>query len=154
MRFPQFSLLAALIIAATALSPAYAEAPVERLRLDVFTTEDRPVRGATEFLKHHPGATLHVHRVDRIERLEAELSVNLSTNPDKARRQALERLQGLSKEHQEQLEQTAKGLALALQLGVKRIPAIVIDQERVIYGVTDLAAALQHDQRVPRSETR
>jgi len=152
MQFPPHTPLAALIVAATALSPAHAEAPVERLRLDVFTTEDRPVRGATEFLKRHPGAAVHVHRVDRIERLEAELSVNLSTNPDKARSQALERLQGLSKERQEQLEQTAKGLVLALQLDIKRVPAIVIDQERVIYGLTDLTAALQLDQRVSGSK--
>jgi integrating conjugative element protein (TIGR03757 family) len=150
----QFRAHTLLIAAATAFSPVYAEAPAERLRLDVFTTEDRPVRGATEFLKHHPGASLNVHRVDRIERLEAALSVNLSTNPDKARRQALERLQGLSKERQEQLEQTAKGLALALQLGIKRVPAIVIDQDRVIYGMTDLAAVLQHDQRLPGGKTR
>lgn len=154
MQFQPHSLLAALIVSATAVSPVHAKAPVGPLRLDVFTTEDRPVRGAIEFLERHPGATLHVHRVDRIERLEAELSLNLSTNPDKARRQALERLQGLSKERQEQLEETAKGLALALQLGIKRVPAIVIDQDRVIYGMTDLTAALQHDQRAPGSKTR
>jgi integrating conjugative element protein (TIGR03757 family) len=154
MQFRPHTLLAALIIAATALSPAYAEAPAERLRVDVFTTEDRPIRGATEFLRHHPGATLHVHRVDHIERLEAEMSLNLSANPDKARRQALERLQNLPKERQEQLEQTAKGLALALQLGIERVPAIVIDQDRVIYGMTDLAAVLQHDQRLPGGKTR
>lgn len=152
MQFQPHTILAALIIAATALSSAYAETPLGPLRIDVFTTEDRPVRGAIEFLDRHPGATLHVHRVDRIERLEAELALNLSTNPDKARHQALKRLQGLSKERQEQLEQTAKGLALALQLGIERVPAIVIDQARVIYGMTDLAAALQHDKRARGSK--
>lgn len=154
MQFRAHTLLIALIVAATAFSPVYAEAPAERLRLDVFTTEDRPVRGVAEFLERHPGATLHVHRVDQIERLEAELSVNLSANPDKAQRQALERLHGLSKERQDELQQTARGLALALQLGIERVPAIVIDQQRVIYGMTDLAAALQHDQRFSRSKTR
>lgn len=154
MQFRPHTLLIALIAAATAFSPVHAEAPAERLRLDVFTTEDRPVHGVTEFLKHHPGATLHVHWMDDIERLEAELSLDLSTNPDKARRQAVERLQGLSKERQEQLEETAKGLALAMQLGIERVPAVVIDQDRVIYGMTDLAAALQHDQGLPGSKTR
>jgi len=153
MQFPPHTLLAALIIAATALSPAYAEAPTERLRLDVFTTEDRPVRGATEFLRRHPGATLHVHRVDRIERIEAELSIDLSADPVKARRQALERLKDLPKERQDELQQTAKALALALQLGIERVPAIVINQARVIYGLTDLIAALQLDQRVSGSKT-
>lgn len=154
MQFQSHTLLAVLIVAATALSPVHAKVSQEPLRIDVFTTEDRPVIGAVKFPKHHPGAAVHVHRVDRIERLEVELSVNLSANPDKAQRQALERLQGLSKERQDELEQTAKGLALALQLGIKRVPAIVIDQDRVIYGMTDLAAALQHDQRVAGSKTR
>lgn len=153
MQFRPYPLLAALIVAATALSPVYAEALTEWLRIDVFTTEDRPVRGANEFLKHHPGATLHVHRVDRIERLEVELSFDLSADRDKARRQALERLQDLPKDRQDELQQTAKGLALALQLGIERVPAIVIDQARVIYGLTDLTVALRLDQRVPGSET-
>lgn len=154
MQFQPHTILATLIIAATALSSAYAETPLGPLRIDVFTTEDRPVRGAIEFLERHPGANLHVHRVDRIERLKAELSLNLSTNPDNARREALERLQGLSKERQEQLEQTAKGLALALELGIERVPAIVIDQDRVIYGMTDLAAVQQYDQGVKGNKTR
>jgi len=153
MQFRLHTPLTALIVAATVFSPVCAEAPLKPLRVDVFTTEDRPVRGATEFLRRHPGATLHVHRVDRIERLEAELSVNLSANPDKARRQALERLQDLPKERQEQLEQTAKALTLALQLGIERVPAIVIDQARVIYGLTDLTVAIRLDQRVPGSKT-
>jgi len=153
MQFRPYPLLAALIVAATALSPVYAEAPTEQLRLDVFTTEDRPVRGANEFLQRHPEAAVHVHRVDRIERLKAELSVNLSADSDKARRRALERLQSLSKERQDELQQTAKALALALQLGIERVPAIVVDQARVIYGLTDLTAALQLDQRVSGSKT-
>lgn len=153
MQFRPHTLLIALIAAATALSPVYAEVPTERLRLDVFTTEDRPVRSATEFLRRHPGATLHLHRVDHIERIEAELSFDLSADPDKARRQALERLQDLPKDRQDELQQTAKALALALQLGIERVPAIVIDQARVIYGLTDLTVALRLDQRVPRSET-
>jgi len=153
MQIRPHTVLIVMIAAATACSSVYAEAPREPLRLDVFTTENRPVRGATEFLKRHPGAAVHVHRVDRIERLEAELSVNLSANPDKARSQALERLQGLSKERQEQLEQTAKGLALALQLDIKRVPAIVINQERVIYGLTDLTAVLQPDHEESGSKT-
>ena len=123
MQLRPHTLMAALIIAAAALSSAYAEVPTEPLRLDVFTTEDRPVRGATEFLRHHPGATLHVHRVDRIERIESELSFELSTDPDIARRQALERLQDLPRERQDELQQTAKALALALQLGIERVPS-------------------------------
>ena len=152
MQFRPHTLLAALITAATALSPAYAKVPTEPLRLDVFTTEDRPMRGATEFLRRHPGAILYVHRVDHIELLEAELSLDLSADPDKARRQALERLQDLPKERQDELQQTAKGLALALQLGIERVPAIVIDQARVIYGLTDLTVVLRQEQLVQGSK--
>lgn len=152
MQFRPHTLLIALIAAATAFSSVHAEAPLEPLRVDVFTTEDRPVRGATELLERHPGATLHVHRVDRIERLEAELSANLSADPNEARRQAFERLQHLPKERQDELQQSAKGLALALQLGIEHVPAIVIDQKRVMYGLTNLTAALRLDQPVPGSK--
>ncbi len=134
------------VIAVAVLSSAHADVSVERLRLDVFTTEDSPVQGEAEFLRHHPKAILRVHRVDRIAQLEAELSLNLSVDPDQAEQQALRRLQNQSSERQDELQQTAKSLALALQLGIKRVPAIVIDQERVIYGLTDLAAALKLDQ--------
>lgn len=144
-------LLVTLIAVATFFS-AHAETPSKRLRLDVFTTEDFPVRGVAELREHHPRVTLHVHRVDRIERLEAELSLNLSNNPDQARRQALERLHNLPKARQREVEQMAKALALAVQLGIERVPAIVIDQERVIYGLTDLAAALAHDEHFIGSE--
>ncbi len=149
MQFRQHTVLVALI-AVAALSSAYADVPTERLRLDVFTTEGRPVRGAAEFLRHHPQAILRVHRVDRIEQLEAELSLNLSVDPDKAKRQVLRRLQNQSSERQDELQQTAKSLAVALQLGIKGVPAIVIDQARVIYGLTDLTAALRLDNHVPR----
>lgn len=140
------------LITITVILPAFAERPYKRLRLDVFTTEDFPVRGVAELRDHHPQVTLQVHRVDRIERLEAELSLNLSNNPDQARRQALERLHNLPKARQREVEQTAKALALAVQLGIERVPAMVIDQERVIYGLTDLAAALAHDEHHVGSE--
>jgi integrating conjugative element protein (TIGR03757 family) len=132
-----------LIVVATALSPVRAEAPLQPMRIDVFTTGQYPVQNVPEFLGEYPEKTLHVHQIDRIERLEAELSLNLPGNPEQARRQALKRMKQLSRERQSQLQQTAKALVLAMQLGVDRVPAIVFDQQHVIYGLTDLSMALQ-----------
>jgi integrating conjugative element protein (TIGR03757 family) len=42
------------------------------------------------------------------------------------------------------MQRAAMGLAKAVQYGVDRYPAIVFDGQVVVYGITDLEAALQH----------
>ena len=42
------------------------------------------------------------------------------------------------------MQRAAMGLAKAVQYGVDRYPAIVFDGQMVVYGVTDLEAALQY----------
>lgn len=112
--------------------------------VDVFTTTELPIESAQEFADEHPEATVRVHLLDGIERLEDELSRGLSAQPEQAKRQTLERLQHLPKETRTQLQNTAKGLVLAIELGIERYPAIVFDHEQVVYGVTDLSRAMQY----------
>ena len=122
MQFRPHTLMAALIIAPAALSSAYAEYPPEPLRLDVFTTEDRPVRGATEFLDAIPVRPCTC--IGWIASSASRPSCRSTSPPTSTRRGARpsSALQGLSKERQEQLEQTANGLALALQLASSAFP--------------------------------
>ena len=44
------------------------------------------------------------------------------------------------------MQASATALAKAMQYGVDRYPAIVFDGQAVVYGVTDLKAALVHYQ--------
>ena len=71
-------------------------------------------------------------------------SQGLSADPDKAKRLVLRKLQQLSKATRSQLEHSAKSLAKAVQYGIEKYPAIVFDGELVVYGLTDLSAALMH----------
>lgn len=82
-----------------------------------------------------------VYVIDRIALLQKELSKDLSTHPDKARREVLQRFQAMDVRLSRQLENAAKGLVKAMQYGIDRYPAIVIDGKAVVYGLTDLDTA-------------
>ena len=137
-----FSVVVFLLVALSPVSQAADLATDRSPHIEVFTTENQPITGVNAILEDNPWANLHVHKLDAIERLEDELSSGLSANPDHAKRQALQRLQRISSDTEEQLERTARALAAAAQLGIEKYPAIVFDHKVVIYGLTDLPLAL------------
>lgn len=120
--------------------------------VDVFTTKEQLLESVEAFLDDHPETTVRVYLIDAIERLEDELSRGLSAQPEQAKREALQRLQRLSKDKRARLEQTGKALALAMQLRVTRYPAVVFDQEQVVYGVTDLSRAMEFYRSRPMKD--
>ena len=85
------------------------------------------------------GVTVYV--IDRIDQLQKALSKDLSTDPEKAKQEALQRFQAMDARLSQQLENAANGLVKAKHYGIDRYPAIVFDGETVVYGVTDLDAA-------------
>lgn len=106
-------------------------------RIDVFVRDgmdvDTPVSGVA----------VTVHEIGALERWEDELSANLSRDPDTARRQATERLAALTGENKRRLAAAWQGLLEAQRWGIRRVPAIVInDGEAVVYGTTDVSAAV------------
>ena len=112
--------------------------------IDIFTTADQPITVLDNFVEEHPGIDIRIHKLDAIKGLEDKLSRELSNNPEKAERQVLERMQQLSTGTRSQLEHAARSLAKAVQFGVRKYPAIVLDGELVVYGLTDLSVALMH----------
>ena len=82
-----------------------------------------------------------VYVIDRIDQLKKALSKDLSTDPEKAKQEALHRFQAMDARLSEQLEKAAKGLVQAMHYGIDRYPAIVFDGEAVVYGVTDMDTA-------------
>lgn len=143
---PNLLLTTALVLILFLVAPAHAEDLSLRLpdSVDVFTTEMLPIESVDEVVDSHPGLAIRVHLLDAIERLEDQLSRGLSTHPEQAKRQALERLRRLPTENRAQLESTARGLALAMELGIDRYPAVVFNRQLVVYGVTDLSRAISH----------
>ncbi len=119
----------------TAMVPTY---------IEIFTTADQPISVMDTVVQQYPDIVLRVHKLDAIKQIENKLSDGLPADPEKAQRLVLTRLQRLGKTTHSELEHSATSLAKAAQYGVEKYPAIVIDGEFVIYGLTDLAAALTH----------
>tara|TARA_R110002049_G_scaffold309189_1_gene518286 strand:+ start:6593 stop:7030 length:438 start_codon:yes stop_codon:yes gene_type:complete len=103
--------------------------------IEVFTDTRHPVQSDTD--------ATSVYVIDRIDRLQQELSNGLPADPDAAKQMALRQLQHVDARLSGELETAATGLVKAMQYGLGRYPAIVFDGQFVVYGVTDLVAATQ-----------
>lgn len=103
--------------------------------IEVFIDSRTPVRN------NHQSTT--VYRVDRIDWFQQALSKDLPSDPETAKQAALQRFQTMDAQISSELENAAKGLVQAMQYGIDRYPAIVFDGHVVVYGVTDLKAAIQ-----------
>ncbi|WP_239017396.1 TIGR03757 family integrating conjugative element protein [Seongchinamella sediminis] len=88
-----------------------------------------------------------VYLIDRIYKLQEELSIDLPADPESAKSLALQRFQRMNTQLSRELENAAKGLVQAMQYGIDRYPAIVFDGQAVVYGLTDIPAATQLYQR-------
>ena len=142
----RFVLSVPVIFALSAGSVAQEPAGVNPDVIEVFTTTEVPVTGEVA-INQQPSTKeieLQIFELDGIQRIEAKLSKGLSADPEHARRMALRRIQQLDEAARTRMQRAAMGLAKAVQYGIDRYPAIVFNGQGVIYGITDLDAALQH----------
>jgi integrating conjugative element protein (TIGR03757 family) len=114
--------------------------------IEVFTDSMNPVANGTD------GIT--VYYIDRIDRLQRELSKDLPADPVTAKQTALHRFQRMDNKLSHELENAANGLVQAMQYGIDRYPAIVFDGKAVVYGITDVRAATQRYQQWQAGEAR
>lgn len=112
----------------------------ERLSLEVFTSGEFPVGGQDD--RRLQGASVTVYAVDGLEQFDLALSQNLPTDADAAKAEALRRIGELDDARIAPAKDAAIGLAKAVQYGVDRYPAIVVNGTAVVYGVTDLVVAV------------
>lgn len=103
----------------------------------VFTTEQLPP------LKHI-GLAEHVFVLDDIEKPLASLSFDYPGSEAQARQQANALLssprgQALLAD----IKRNAKAVAVAWQSGIAKLPAVLVDEQFVVYGEYDVRAALQ-----------
>ncbi len=138
-----------------AISDTSADPAVPRIALEVFMTSERPVaalesKSATNALS---GYALTVYEIDGLQFIERKLSHDLPINRGQSQHLAMQRLQRLEEPELRRMRGAALGLAKAMQYGIDRTPAVVFDGEAVVYGVTDVLAAVdaydawQMDQR-------
>lgn len=112
----------------------------EVLSVEVFTAIERPIAGVDD--ERFRAATLTIYAVDGLDRFETTLSDGLPVDPETAKVEALGRIQEIDDAHMAPAKNAAIGLAKAIQYGIDRYPAIVLDERAVVYGVTDLVEAL------------
>ncbi|MEJ1337030.1 MAG: TIGR03757 family integrating conjugative element protein [Candidatus Sedimenticola sp. (ex Thyasira tokunagai)] len=148
MNFSQF--IATAFAALFSINMAHADSLLqETLFVEVFSTTDyevqgEPVSGTKEILQK---IDVHIYELDGIRRFEAQLSNKLPTDTNRSKHIALQRIQQLDEQATAAIQNAAVGLAKAMQYRVDRYPAIVFDGEVVVYGLTDLSAALDHYQK-------
>jgi integrating conjugative element protein (TIGR03757 family) len=113
----------------------------EFLNVDVFTAVELPISGKAD--PRLRAATVTVYAVDGLTQFESALSHDLPTDADAAKPEALRRIGALTESRIALAKNAAMGLARAVQFGVDRYPAIVFNGTAVVFGVTDLAEAVQ-----------
>ena len=113
----------------------------EQPTVEVFATAEFPFDASLETAT--VSRTVRVYEIDGVDRFEEDLSSGLSADADIARGEALERIGRLTEGHLQRVRRVALGLSKAVQYGIDRYPAIVLDGEAVIYGVTDVEEAVR-----------
>jgi len=114
--------------------------------IEVLTSSAYPVTGR-QGQQAETGVVFHYYAIDGIHQLESNLSQKLPADPEVAKPLVLNRIEHLGEDAMGRLQQSATGLAKALQYGIDRYPAIVFDGAAVVYGVTDIQTALRHYQQ-------
>ena len=137
--------LLAVIICSTTFGTAYA---IPVVQVEVFITTGCEVVGQRAIGSNEQiqNVDLQVYELNGIQQVEAELSRDLTANPDHSERLALQHIQSLSDQARGCMQRSAVGLARAMQYGIDRYPAIVFDGQAVVYGVTDLQVAIAYYQ--------
>ena len=120
--------------------------------IEVFTSSERPITGADH--ERLQAATVTSYSVDGLDRFESALSEGLPAAPETAKAEALRRIQQLDDARIVPAKSVAIGLVKAVQYGVDRYPAIVFDEQAVVYGMTDLVEAVDHYDAWKREQAR
>lgn len=124
----------------------------EPLSLEVFIAAGIQISGEGDSRLQE--ATVTVYAVDGLEQFESALSQNLPADSDAAMAEALRRIGELDDARMASAKDAAMGLAKAVQYGVDRYPAVVINGTAVVYGVTDLVESVARYEAWREAQSR
>lgn len=100
----------------------------------VITSDQFPLSGVT--VPHQ------LFNLDAVDRIEQRLGKNLPADEDKALALMKQRIAGVGRSQlNRELREAYQALILSMQYGLDRYPAVIFDQQVIVYGVTDLYAA-------------
>ncbi len=97
---------------------------------------------------------LKVYRLDGLQQLEASLSQQLPQNEAQARAWLANNQARMQRQVTPQAVQAANGIVLAHHYKIKRLPAVVIDRKVIVYGMTDVSAAIERARSAPPVQRR
>lgn len=118
-----------------------------QMKIEIFTTTDIQPDVAVDAEEESPRKiNLQVYMLDGIQLAETELSRNLTTDPTQSKQILLQRIQEMDEQTRIHMQESAVGLARAMQYGIDHYPAIVFDGQAIIYGVFDLKIGLMQYQ--------
>lgn len=151
--FRQQAVALAVAFAAMPLVQAQTEADAAKYQgithIDVFANSAMHVEPgfAPEF------AIVQIYRVDGMSLVEQEINIQLPPNEAEAMEFMRDYDAQFRAKYQERIDNAARGLSQAIGHKLTRIPAVVINQRFVVYGVTDLdEVATLFQQSVKRSQ--
>ncbi|EMY8159246.1 TIGR03757 family integrating conjugative element protein [Pseudomonas monteilii] len=122
-----------------ALSALLLAGNVAAAEIWIVTDTRHPVAGAQ--------AADRVIQLDAAQTIEADLSAGLPTDPQQAAALIQRRLNDGGRGLQQRIREAYQGVADAWSLGITSIPAVIVDQRYVVYGVNNLDQALARIER-------
>lgn len=110
-------------------------APCFAQSIQAFTTRDHPLTNASG---------IPVIFLDRHEAIEERFSEALSDDPQEVLKEASLLIDSPEWQMlQHQLSTAYSGLVVAWRLGIAKVPAVVVDEQYVVYGQSDVQAAIE-----------
>ena len=97
------------------------------------------------------GLAAQVVKLDEAQRLQTALSANLPADQAQAAAIVRQRLSQSGASWQARMQQAYQGVADAWAMGIKKVPAVVVNRRYVVYGEADVNKALQRIDQYRRA---
>ena len=112
--------------------------------IEVFTNDDATIQHYQSFQYRHKSYRLSIHNLNGAEQWKQKFSENLSKDEDTALTQVNQKIQTMGGQAalRKTLTQVYSPLIRALKIGLQEFPAVVINQQYVIYGTDNIQLAI------------
>lgn len=140
------ALAALTAVLAAALAPAQAQSV---LTVEVFANSAMHV---TPQPSDELPYKLTIYRLDGLQQMEQTLNQQLPQDEAQAQEWMLRHQKQIAERYRAHIISAANGMTMMMRYRLNRLPAIVIDQRTVVYGLTDVDAAIERAQQHAHGE--
>jgi integrating conjugative element protein (TIGR03757 family) len=142
-------MMRACLLAFALSTSAQTGAPITQV--DVFIDDRSPIVLGVEGAALAQAGTVTVWNLDDLKHFNANLSKGLSSNPQVAAAEAADRIDNMTIGMKKAMQRAATGQMRADAFGIKRLPAVVINQTDIYLGPRSVDAALTaHRAKAPQ----